>query len=188
MPSRGLADGEEHFFDRRVKTPVREQGGPGIVPADIEVVAPQLDSLVGNAHPGPPRLNFGRASEGLDRAGGGVRHARIVPWIVAKEELSSPVIIRGAQVGATGTDCVAAGSACIGDGGYAVCQGTPFPIPRLRVAGRDPFGGGDDLANIGPAVGGVSDRAQCLKRERFVGVEDESHVRSSRSYSNIGLL
>src|SRR5271156_2634633 len=147
---RGLAYGEEHFFDRRVKTPVREQRGPRIIAADVEVVALQLDSLVGNTYMGPPRLDLGRTSERLDRASGGVRHARIAAWIVSKEELRSPVVIGGSQVGATGTDGVPVGSACIGDGGYPVCQGTPFPIPRLPVAGRDPFRGCDDLADIGP--------------------------------------
>ena len=155
-----------------------EQGTSGFIAAGIEVITLEFDSLVGDADPRPLRLNFRRGLKRLDRARRGVGYAGIVPWIVAKEELSRPVVVGRSQVGAAGAGGVPVGSTLIGDGGDPVCQGAPFAIPRLRVAGRDPFRGGDDLADIGPAVDGVADRAQRLERERFVGVEDEFHVRS----------
>ncbi|CPW71228.1 Uncharacterised protein [Mycobacteroides abscessus] len=176
VPTRRLPHREVHLLDGRIESAVREQGRPAIVPACVEVIALQLDSFIGNLDPLPPRLYFRRTAERLDGARRSVQHTGVIARIVAQKELGRSVVVGRTQIGGAGAHRVPGRRTFRRYRRDPVGQRAPLDVPRLPIARRDPLRSGDNLADIGPAVGRVADRPQCLERERLVGLEDESHA------------
>jgi hypothetical protein len=90
--------------------------------------------------------------------------------------MSGAVVVRRPQQGFPGADAVSGSEGPLADFRHPLRDGLPCLVPALLVAFSDVARGGEDLAEVGPAIGGETGGAQRLERERLV-VEQELHDR-----------
>ncbi|MFF4104002.1 hypothetical protein [Streptomyces sp. NPDC001903] len=169
----GQRAAEVEFLGGAVESAVHDQGrsgGAGVV-GPVEV-AGEGGVLVGDADRFDARggVERARGPEAGDAAVVGVVVAGVAR-VAVLEELRRAVVVGGAQESVPGADGVARVQGLPGFGGHPVGGRHPLLVPAVVVALLDALGGGDDLAEVGAAVGDVAHRAQGLVPE--LGVPGE---------------
>ena len=101
---------------------------------------------------------------------------------VPGEELRAAAVGRGAQQPVAGADLVAGGQLAASLGLGALRGRRPLLIPAVVIASGDACRGGDHLADVRAAVGGVAQRPQRLIPElAVVGEQERPHGTGVRS-------
>ena len=136
-------------------------------------VAVQDGVLVGDLH----HLDRGSAQrrgvlKALRGAAIGVVDARI-GGVAMQEELGSPVVVARSHQPVAGAGAMPGGKLVLRFGGDPVGGGQPLVVPAVIVAGDDVLCRREDFADVGPAVGGVTQGAQGLEPKlRVIGEQD----------------
>ena len=176
-PQRGGGDDEVRLLPGGVVSAVVDDGRArraGVV--DEEQVGRQGGVLIGDGHVLDRGVEqSGRRGEGVALAGGQQRHLRVSGGLLEQEGRGRAVVVRCPQQDFPGADAVPGREGLLADFRQPLRGGLPRLVPAGLVTLPDTARRGENLAEVGPAVGGEPGGAQRLEGEGLV-VEQELHA------------
>src|SRR5271166_2106992 len=165
----GRCPEEVHLLSAAVESVVRDEGGRRDARRAAAVhIAGKRRPLKGDLDRLDRRLEQRRSlPEALNLTVISAADAWVIRLAV-QEELGVAVVVGRAQVAVPCTDVVPAGQRRFGLCGYALRGGEPLVVPAVVIARLDLLDGHRDLAEVGTAVGAVTEAAERLKPELLI--------------------
>src|SRR5216684_6654039 len=114
----------------------------------------------------------GSSSESVVLTGREQCHFRVSRWFLEQEVTCGAVRVRCPEQGFSGADTVSSSESLLANLRHPLGGGLPSLMPAGLITLPDLAGGGQDLTQVGPTIGGETCGAHGLEGERLVAKQE----------------